>query len=97
MKKLVKSRLVDIVSSDGHNLTARQPKLSVCMDLLSRFCNAETVRALTWENAWRVVRDEPLGTATEDNFPERIPVATSERIWGHGRNEKHGRDAKQGD
>lgn len=95
-KKLVKSRLVDIVSSDGHNLTARQPKLSVCMDLLSRFCNAETVRALTWENAWRVVRDEPLGTATEDNFPERIPVATSERIWGHGRNEKHGRDEKHG-
>lgn len=78
-KKLVRNRLVDLVSSDGHHLTSRQPKMSVCIGFLSRFCNADTVRALTWENAWRVVRDEPLGGAIADNIPERIPAVTSER------------------
>ena len=95
-KKLVREHLVDIVSSDGHNLTSRQPKMSVCMDFLSRYCDAEQVRALTWGNAWRVVRDEPLDTVMEDSTPERVPVATSERTWGHGRNEKHRRNERSG-
>lgn len=59
-KKLVKGGLVHIVSSDGHNLTARPPQISVCMPYLTKWCKPETVQALTWENAWRVVRDESL-------------------------------------
>ena len=60
-KKLVRGGLVHIISSDGHNLTSRQPKISVCLPLLNRWCKPETVQALTWENAWRVIRDEPIG------------------------------------
>lgn len=93
-KKLVKERLVDIVSSDGHNLTSRQPKLSVCMELLSRYCDAETVRALTWGNAWRVVRDEPLDTMIDNENPESVPAVTSERTRRHGRNQKNGRNER---
>lgn len=87
-KKLVKGHLVHIVSSDGHNLTSRPPKLSVCMPYLTRWCDAETVRALTWGNAWRVVLDKPLDGLDAENIPEMVPVDTSERISTHGRNEK---------
>lgn len=59
-KRLIKARLVHVVSSDGHNLTKRQPKMSVCMPLLSRLCDEETVARLVWENAWRIVRNEPI-------------------------------------
>lgn len=58
-KRLIKSGLVHIVSSDGHNLATRQPLMSVCMPYLTKWCKPETVRALIWENAWHVVRDEP--------------------------------------
>ncbi len=59
-KKLVKSGLVHIVSSDGHNLTGRQPKISVCMPYLEKWCHPETVKALTWENAWHIVNNEVI-------------------------------------
>lgn len=65
-KQLVRRHLVHIVSSDGHNLTTRQPKMSVCIPILRKYCNENTIRQLVWENAWCVVRDEPL----EDPFDE---------------------------
>ena len=57
-KKLVRSGLAHIVSSDGHNLTTRPPRMSVCMDLLNKYCPPDVVRELTWDNAWRVVQDQ---------------------------------------
>lgn len=65
-KRLIKARLVHVVSSDGHNLTQRQPKLSVCMPLLTRWCDEETVARLVWENAWRIVRDETIWNEDDD-------------------------------
>lgn len=65
-KKLVKGGLVHIVSSDGHNLTTRQPRISVCMPYLTKWCRPEVVQALIWDNAWRVVRDEPLADGEDD-------------------------------
>ncbi len=59
-KKLVKEELAHIISSDGHNLTSRQPKMSVCLPYLQKHCDARTIRALTWDNACRVLRDEPF-------------------------------------
>ena len=56
-KKLIKRGFVHLVSSDGHNLTSRQPKISVCMGLLQKYCTPETIEDLVWNNAWRVVRD----------------------------------------
>ncbi len=65
-KKLIKGGLVHIVSSDGHNMTTRQPRISVCLPLLTRWCKPDAVRALTWDNAWRVVHDEPVGEDTAE-------------------------------
>lgn len=59
-KKLIKEDLVHIISTDGHNLTTRPPKFSVCMDYLRKHCDPETIEMLTWENAWRVVEDQIL-------------------------------------
>lgn len=59
-KRLIKEGLAHIISSDGHNLTKRQPRMSVCLPYLQRYCDARAVRALTWDNACRVIRDENL-------------------------------------
>lgn len=57
-KKIVKKGLAHIISTDAHNLTTRPPKMSVCLPLLQKYCDARTIRALTWDNACRVIRDE---------------------------------------
>lgn len=59
-KKLVKKGVAHIISSDAHNLTTRPPKMSVCMPFLQKHCDVRTIRALTWDNACRVVRDEMI-------------------------------------
>ena len=59
-KRLIKEGLAHIISSDGHNLTKRQPKMSVCLPYLQKHCDARTIRTLTWDNACRVIRDETL-------------------------------------
>lgn len=59
-KKLVKNGLVHVVSTDAHNLTTRPPKMSVCMDILKKYCDEQTVRNLVWNNACRVVQDQSL-------------------------------------
>ncbi len=57
-KKLIRRGLVHIIASDAHNLTTRPPLISVCMPFLQKHCDAHTIRALTWDNPCRVVRDE---------------------------------------
>ena len=57
-KKLVRKGLAHIISTDAHNLTSRPPLMSVCLPFLQKHCDAQTIRALTWDNACRVVRDE---------------------------------------
>ena len=57
-KKLIRKKLVHIVSTDAHNLTTRPPLMSVCIPFLQKHCDAQTLRRLTWDNACRVVRDE---------------------------------------
>ncbi len=59
-KKLVRTGLADIIATDGHNLKSRPPKMSVCMEYLSKHCDPYTIRALTWDHACRVIRDEPI-------------------------------------
>ncbi|MBR5615225.1 MAG: hypothetical protein IKW66_00240 [Clostridia bacterium] len=59
-KKLLKAGLVHVISTDGHNLTSRPPKMSVCMDYLKKHCSAGEIRALTWDNACRIVNDERI-------------------------------------
>lgn len=59
-KKLVKKGVAHIISSDGHNTQKRLPLMSVCMPFLQKHCSAQDIRALTWDNACRVVRDERL-------------------------------------
>ena len=59
-KRLVKEGLAHIVASDGHNLTTRQPKISVCLPYLTKYCSPRRIRELTWDNACRVIRDETL-------------------------------------
>ena len=59
-KRLVKEDLVHIVASDGHNLTSRPPKMSVCIPYLAKYCSPQKIRELTWDNAYRVVHDETL-------------------------------------
>lgn len=57
-KRLVKEGLAHIVSSDGHNTEKRPPKMSVCIPYLQKYCDAATIRDLTWNNACRVIRNE---------------------------------------
>lgn len=59
-KKLIKEELVHIVSSDAHNLTTRPPIMSGCINTLEKYCDPETVVDLTWNNAWRVVKDQNI-------------------------------------
>ena len=59
-KKLVKRGLVHVVSTDGHNTTTRLPVMSVCLPLLQKYCDARQIRALLWDNACRIVKDEPV-------------------------------------
>jgi len=56
-KKLLRHGLVHVVSTDGHNLTKRQPKMSVCLPYLESHFDEQTIRRLVWENAMRIVSD----------------------------------------
>ena len=57
-KKLIKKGVAHIVSTDGHNTEKRLPLMSVCMPFLQKHCSPGQLRALTWDNACRVVKDE---------------------------------------
>ena len=59
-KKFVKNHLVHVISSDGHNLTTRQPKISVCLPYLQKYCSPEEIDDLTFGNASRIVRNEVI-------------------------------------
>ncbi len=59
-KKLVRHGLAHIISTDAHNLDTRPPKMSVCLPFLKKHCSPAAIRALTWDNACRVVRDEQI-------------------------------------
>lgn len=59
-RRLLREGLVDVVSSDGHNTTRRPPRMSVCLDTLSRYCTPEEIRRLTWDNACRIAGDEAI-------------------------------------
>lgn len=56
-KRLLREELVHFIASDGHNLGSRPPRMSVCMEYLKKHCDAQTVEALTWENACRLVEN----------------------------------------
>jgi len=60
-KKLVKHGLVHIISSDGHGLERRSPKISVCMPMLQKYLDDDMINELVWGNACRVVADRPIG------------------------------------
>lgn len=59
-RRMLRARLVHVISTDAHNLTTRPPKMSVCMPYLQKHCDEETVHRLVWENAWRIVQDRSL-------------------------------------
>lgn len=55
--RLVRENLVHFISSDGHDLEVRSPRISVCMDYLEKHYHKDYIRELTWENAWHVVKN----------------------------------------
>ena len=55
--RLLRERLVHVISSDGHDLEARSPKMSVCMEYLQKHCDPDYIRELTWENGWNIVKN----------------------------------------
>ena len=57
-RKIVKSGLAHVISSDGHNTSSRLPLMSVCMDFLNKNCSPDYIRDLTWDNACRIIGDE---------------------------------------
>lgn len=59
-KQLLSRGLVHVISTDAHNLTSRPPKMSVCMDYLNKHFHREIVFRLTWENANRIVHNQPV-------------------------------------
>lgn len=59
-KTIVKHGLVHLIASDGHNLTTRPPRMSVCFEYLQKKCGAEETERLMWSNAWRVVQNRDL-------------------------------------
>ena len=59
-KKLIKKRLVHVISTDAHNTSTRPPVMSVCLPFLNRYCTPAEIRRLTWENACRIVCDKPI-------------------------------------
>lgn len=58
--KLVKAKLVHLVSSDGHDTSVRKPVISVCIPALETYLSGEEIAALTWGNARKLFRDESL-------------------------------------
>lgn len=58
--KLLRDGLVHVISSDAHDLSERPPLMSVCMGYLEKNYGKEVIQNLVWENAWKIVRDEPL-------------------------------------
>ena len=56
--RLLREDLVHVIASDGHNLDARPPIMSVCMDYLSKHLSKQKIEELTWENAWRIVENK---------------------------------------
>ncbi len=58
--QLIRNGYAQVIASDGHNMTDRQPKMSVCMDFLQRHFPEDIICRLVWENAWRIVEDRPL-------------------------------------
>ena len=59
-KRLFKAELVQLISTDAHNLTTRLPKMSVCMKYLKKNCFPQGIYMLTWENANRIVQNLPI-------------------------------------
>ncbi len=59
-KKLVKSHLAHIISTDAHNTDTRPPLMSICVPFLQKYCTPQQFRELTWDNACHVVKDEPI-------------------------------------
>ena len=59
-KKLVRRGLVHMIASDAHNTTTRPPQISACLPFLRKHCGEQTLQDLIWNNACRVMRDEPF-------------------------------------
>ena len=58
--KLLRDELVHVISSDAHDLSERPPLMSVCMGFLEKNFDEEIIHHLVWENAWKIVHDEPI-------------------------------------
>ena len=54
-RRMLTNRLVDLVSSDAHDLQRRPPGISSCAELLKRKYGAECARILCCENAARIL------------------------------------------
>ncbi len=57
-KKIVQQGLVHVISSDGHNTDTRKPLMSVCIPVLEELTDPDTIRRLTWDNAYAIVHNE---------------------------------------
>ena len=61
-RRLLADHLVDLVSSDAHNLTSRPPGMSECDQALEQKYGAEYARALCSENAERILNGQLILT-----------------------------------
>ena len=58
--RLVRRGLVHFIGSDAHNETTRPPQISLCIKRLQKHCSEEHLQDLIWNNACRVINDEPI-------------------------------------
>lgn len=55
--RLVKKKLVHVISSDGHNTDTRSPRMSVCLPALKKYCTKKETERLTWSNALTILQN----------------------------------------
>ena len=60
-RQLLKRQLVDYVATDAHDGKRRAPYIRQCLQRLSRNCSAAYVEAVTWRNAFKLMKriEEP--------------------------------------
>ena len=56
--RLLRQELVHVIASDGHDAESRPPLISVCMELLKKYCTQEKIRELTWDNPRKIVENQ---------------------------------------
>jgi len=60
VKKLMKYELVHFLGSDAHNMGNRKPAMQKCVSYVSRKFGEDYARRISWDNALRMLCNEPI-------------------------------------